>query len=750
VTILDARTHDIAQALADRYQVERQAGRGGMATVYLAQDLKHRRPVAIKVLHPELAAVLGSDRFLREIEIAARLTHPHILALHDSGQAGTYLYYVMPFVEGESLRQRLEKQGRLTTEQAIKIFRDVASALIYAHTKGVIHRDIKPENILLSGGFALVADFGIAKAVDAGAEVPLTQTGLGIGSPMYMSPEQAVGERTLDGRSDIYSLGCVLYEMLIGRPPFDGRTAVHLVTQHAMQSVPRINAERSDVPPLVDAIVRKAMAKDPDHRFASVEEMLEMLDAPREQTVQFPVAGSSTARSSAPVSIAVLPFVDLSPTRDQEYLCDGIAEEVMDALSKAGGIKVASRGASFAYRGRDVDPRMVGKELKVGTVLEGSLQRSGDRLRVSARLSSTEDGFQLWTDRYAREITDVFELQDEIASAIAGALKVTLSSAERLVKKRHTANLDAYQLYLKGRYHWNRRFQGGLQKAMECFRGAIELDPLYPQPYVGLADSFNSLASYDYMQPKDAYPRAFDGARRALALDPDLAEAHTSLAWSTAQCHRDWEAALAGFRTAERLNPEYGVTQAWYSLVLAQLGRLDEAAARMRRGIELEPLDMPIVAGLGWVYCYQRRFEESVAQLETAIAIDPDYHAAKAFLGMTLLCMGKYPEAIESLNQARMIPGAAGLLGLAYARLGRTDQARELLAEMQRGPVVNPHSLAIVHMGLGEVDQAFEWLERGIGEFTMMVNFAAVNPVLDPLRGDPRFGRLLRELKLSS
>ena len=748
MTTLDARQHDLAVALADRYLVERQVGRGGMATVYLAQDRKHNRPVAIKVLHPELATVLGPERFLREIQIAARLSHPHILTLHDSGQAGTYLYYVMPFVDGVSLRQRLEEKGRLDADEALAILRNVGSALEYAHARGVIHRDIKPENILLSEGFAVVADFGIAKAVDEAGSVSLTKTGLGIGSPMYMSPEQTVGEKNLDGRTDIYSLGCVLYEMLVGRPPFEGRTTAHLVSQHAIEPVPRLQAERPDVPHLFDAVVRKAMAKDPEHRFASAREMLASLDASRVAATPFPQVESPATKPS-PVSIAVLPFVDLSATHDQEYLCDGIAEEVMDALAKAGGIKVASRGSSFVYRGRHMDPRQVGKELKVGAVLEGSLQRSGDRLRVTARLSSTDDGFQLWTERFSREMTDVFALQDEIASAIVGALKLTLSSAERVVRKRHTGNLDAYQLYLKGRYHWNRRFQGGLQKAMECFRGAIELDPLYPQPYVGLADAFNSLASYDYMPPKDAYPRAFDGARRALALDPNLAEAHTSLAWATAQCNRDWDGALEEFRISERLNPEYGVTQAWHSLVLAQLGRLDEAASRMKRGIELEPLDMPIVAGLGWVYCYQRKFDESVAQLQTAMTIDADYQAARAFLGMTLLCMGKNQEAIDHLNLARGIPAAAGLIGLAYARLGQPDQAREILVEMERGAVVNPHSMAIVHMGLGDTDQAFEWLERGVGEFTMMLNFAAVNPVLDPLRSDPRFPALLRKLRLT-
>ena len=746
MTSLDARHLDFVQALAGRYLVERQIGRGGMATVYLAQDLKHHRSVAIKVLHPELAVVLGSERFLREIEIAARLSHPHILALHDSGQAGSYLYYVMPFVDGESLRQRLELKGRLDADEAVGILRNVGSALEYAHARGVIHRDIKPENILLSEGLAVVADFGIAKAVDEAGSTSITKTGLGVGSPLYMSPEQAVGEKNLDGRTDVYSLGCVFYEMLVGRPPFAGRTTAHLVTQHAVEPVPRLHAERPDVPAMFDAIVRKAMAKDPDHRFASVKALLAGLEPSRSQAVPFSPAGPATQRP--PVSIAVLPFVDLSPTRDQEYLCDGIAEEVMDVLSKAGGIKVASRGSSFAYRGRDMDPRVVGTELKVGAVLDGSLQRAGDRLRVTARLSSAEDGFQLWTERFSREMTDVFALQDEIASAIVGALKISLSSAERVVKKRQTGNLDAYQLYLKGRYHWNRRFQGGLQKAMECFRGAIELDPLYPQPYVGLADAFNSLASYDYMSPRDAYPRAFDGARRALALDPDLAEAHTSLAWATAQCNRDWEGALAEFRVSERLNPEYGVTQAWHSLVLAQMGQLDEAAERMKRGIELEPLDMPINAGLGWVYCYQRKFDQSVTQLKTAMTIDPDYQAAKAFLGMTFICMERYEEAVQQLNLARGIPGAAGLIGLAYSRMGLPEEARAVLDEMARGAVVNPHSMAIVHMGLGEIDQAFEWLERGVDEFTMMLNFAAVNPVLDPLRGDPRFHTLLQKLKL--
>ncbi len=741
----DTRHRLLAEALADRYDVERQVGRGGMATVYLARDLKHGRQVAIKVLHPELAAAMGAERFSREIQIAARLNHPHILALYDSGTAGSWLYYVMPFVDGESLRQRLEREGRLSGEDALGILRHIGSALEYAHRQGVVHRDMKPENILLSGGFALVADFGIAKAVDDAGAVRLTQTGLGIGSPMYMSPEQAVGETTLGPRSDIYSVGCVFYEMLVGRPPFQGRTTAHLVSQHAIEPVPRIQADRPDLPAIFDGVIRKAMAKDPDHRFASFAEMLQALDRPPD-ALAFPAP--AIAGTKPPVSIAVLPFLDHSPTRDQEYLCDGITEEVMDAISRAGGLKVASRGASFAYRGRDVDPRTVGRELQVGAVLEGSLQRAGDRLRVNARLNSTDDGFLLWGDRFDREITDVFALQDEIAGAIVGALKLTLSSAERLVRKRQTGNLDAYQLYLKGRYYWNRRFQGGLQKAMECFRGAIEFDPLYSMPYAGLADAFNSLASYDYMAPRDAYPRAFDGAQRALALDPGLAEAHTSLAWCTAQWHRDWAGALLGFRTAERLNAEYGVTQAWHALVLTQLGQMDEAVARMRHGIELEPLDMPINAGLGWVYCYQRKYEASRAQLESAIAMDPTYQAARAFLGMTLVCMGRYQEAIDCLQQARTIPGAAGLIGLAHARLGQADEARAMLAEMASGAVVNPHSMAIVHMGLEETDLAFEWLERGIGDFTMMLNFAAVNPVLDPLREDPRFASILQRLNL--
>ena len=745
------RLNELAAALDDRYTVEEQVGRGGMATVFRALDKKHGRTVAIKVLHPELAVALGSDRFLREIQIAARLSHPHILALHDSGEAGHYLYYVMPFVEGESLRDRLDRETSLPVEDAVRVAREVASALDYAHSRGVVHRDIKPENILLSGGFAIVADFGIAKAVDA-AGPAVTQTGLGIGSPLYMSPEQTVGDKGLDGRTDLYSLGCVLYEMLAGNPPFGGRTVVHLVSQHAVDPAPRITESRAEVPPLLQDIILKCMAKRPEDRFGTARDLLDAL-AGASFVVTRDLAATAVrvgqSPSAVPTSVAVLPFVDLSQSRDQEYLCDGIAEEVMGALSKVGGLQVASRGSAFAYRGRQVDSRTVGQELGVGAVLEGSLQRIGDRLRVTARLSGTSDGFQIWSERYSREVTDVFAIQDEISTAIVDALRITFSGVSPVVVKRPTVNVEAYQLYLKGRHAWNRRYQGGLQKAMEYYREAIAIDPLYAPPYAGLADAFNTLASYDYMAPGEAFPRTISAARKALELDPSLAEAHTSLAWATAQFERKWDEALAGFRKAESLKPEYALTQVWHALVLSQLGRHDEAIRRITRALDLDPVDLPTSAIRGWIYYFARRYDEAESNLKATVTMDASFPASHGFLSMLYVSMGRYDEAVAEGEMAKVLPTVAPLVGIAHGLAGREKEARAILQKLEEASLVSPYGVSTVYLGLGEIDRAFEWLERGAEERAFQVNFAKVNPFYDGIREDPRFVRLLRTLNLS-
>ncbi|HJR49784.1 MAG TPA: protein kinase, partial [Gemmatimonadales bacterium] len=469
-------------ALADRYTLDRELGRGGMATVWLAHDLKHDRPVALKVMRPELGASLGPARFLREIRLCARLQHPHILAVLDSGtvelgDGGTeLLWFTMPFVEGESLRSRIAREGQLPLAEALRIAREVADGLHYAHQHGVIHRDIKPENILLSGSHALIADFGIARALasDEGRDGRLTETGITLGTPHYMSPEQAAGERTLDARSDIYSLGCVLYEMLAGEPPFTGPNQQAILAKRLTGPAPHLGTVR-EIPPAVDRAVARSLARTPGDRFATAAHFAAELEAAPQSNVDprwtrrrlvlvaVLAAGLITAllagrlvigreKSGAPPpSAAVLPFVDMSPGKDQGYFSDGLTEELITSLSQVEGLRVAARTSSFQFKGGSADVREVGRRLDVGAVLEGSVRKSGNRMRIAAQLVSAADGYQLWSQAYDRELTDVFAVQEEIARAIVDALRVKLGVADgAALSAAPTKDLEAYDLYLKG------------------------------------------------------------------------------------------------------------------------------------------------------------------------------------------------------------------------------------------------------------------------------------------------------------
>ena len=426
--------------VADRYAIERELGRGGMATVYLAQDLKHHRQVAIKVLKPEIAAALGPERFLREIETTARLSHPHILPLHDSGEANGVLYYVMPFVEGESLRCRLDREKQLPLEDALGIAREVADALSYAHSRDVVHRDIKPENILLEAGHAVVSDFGIARAVSVASGDRLTETGLVAGTPAYMSPEQAMGEPTLGPRTDIYSLACVLYELLAGEPPYTGPTAQAIVAKRLGDPVPRVRRVRDTVPVAVEEALVKALARVPADRFPSAFAFLEALTTP------------DAARASRR-SIAVLPFANLSSDPENEYFADGITEDVIAQLSKIGALKVISRTSVIQFKKREQSLREIGERLGVGALLEGSVRRAGNRVRVVAQLIDAETDRHVWAETYDRQLTDIFAIQSDVALQIATALEAELTPDERARIGKHSAgDLEAYHLYLRGRH----------------------------------------------------------------------------------------------------------------------------------------------------------------------------------------------------------------------------------------------------------------------------------------------------------
>src|SRR2546422_1318112 len=622
-----------------------------MATVYLARDLKHGRLVAIKVLRPEIAAALGPERFLREIEVAARLTHPHILALHDSGQTGGSLYYVMPYIEGESLRDRLEREGQLPLEDALRITREVASALGYAHDHDVVHRDIKPENILLSGGEAVVADFGIARAITVAAGGKLTATGLAIGTPGYMSPEQGMGSDRVDGRRGPHALACVLYEMLAGEPPFTGPSAESIVRQHLAAAPPRVSAMRAAIPPAIEEAITRALAKTPADRFATAAEFVEALAAPGQRVRD---TGRRTSRLAAGAglavtlvaaaagllvlsrshgtpalagrtgqSIAVLPFVNVSGAPQEEYLSDGISEELINALSKLPQLQVVARPSSFAFKGKNEDVRQIGQALRVATVLGGSVRRAANRLRVTAQLTDARNGYTLWSETYDRQMGDVFAVEDEISHAIMRALQVHLVSGDSLMLlRRPTRDVEAYELYLKGRYFYYKGGVGPTQQPFAYFQQALAHDSNYALAYAGLADAYQRLTYGTYLRPREGMAKARAAVLKALALEPTLAEAHASL--GDQLCHYDWDwpAAERELRRAIELNPSLAYAHYLYSHCLVAHKRFDKALAEARRAHELDPVNADVATSLASILYVARRYDEAIAVQRKSLDLD--------------------------------------------------------------------------------------------------------------------------------
>src|SRR5437667_2493329 len=587
-------------ALAERYSIERELGHGGMATVYLAEDLKHRRLVALKVLSPDLAASLGTDRFLREIDIAARLTHPHILPLHDSGEADGLLYYVMHYVEGESLRGRLNRERQLPLEDALHITAEVADALDYGDSHDVLHRDSKPENILFQSGHAVVSDFGIARALGVAGVSRVTGTGIAVGTPGYMSPEQAGGVEQPDGRSDLYSLGCVLYEMLAGDPPFTGWSAGAILARQAAGPVPRLRTVRDTVPDWVEQAVTRALAKAPADRFATAADFIAALIQPRTVTGAEPAAALVQPPAAAN-SIAVLPFLNMSADPENEYFSDGMTEEIVHALSAVGSLRVASRTSSFAFKGATQNIRTIGEKLQVRTVLEGSVRRADTKLRVTAQLINAADGFHLWSATYEREMKDVFAIQDEIARAIVTALKLKLTDEPSLaLVEPRTASVEAYALYLKARYFWRRKSASGLKKGIEYFQQAIAVDPGYSLAYAGLADSHIARGYYVYLPPNylftytvlgqaylaaSRYDEAIGALQSAVRFSGGLSFTTATLGYAYAKAGKRREARKVLQSLKERSGNEY-VPPFCVALVYAGLGDRDQAFACLDRAYE--------------------------------------------------------------------------------------------------------------------------------------------------------------------
>jgi serine/threonine protein kinase/tetratricopeptide (TPR) repeat protein len=740
-------------AVADRYRIEEEIGSGGMASVYLAEDLKHGRKVALKVLLPGgNAQGYEPQRFLREIRIAARLSHPQILPVHDSGECDGLLYFVMPYAGCESLRGRLSREGPLPIDAALRITRAVAAALDYAHRHGVIHRDIKPENILLQEGEPVVADFGVATAISAagGDSIYVTDRGFAVGTPAYMSPEQASAERDLDGRSDLYSLACVLFEMLSGQPPFAGTGPRTTMARHAIESPPSIRSLRPTVPLAVDLALERALAKDPAARFATMADFSDALVTP--VPTPAPVPGGQESRA-----IAVLPFVNASPDPDNEYFSDGMTDELITALTKVEGLHVASRTSVFALKNQREDVRAIGARLNVSAVLEGSVRKAGNRLRITVQLSSASDGRTLWSERYDREMADVFVIQDEIAQTIVRTLRTTLlGDIGNTTPVRYTENVKAYGLYLKGRFWWNRRTQADIAQGARYFDEAIAEDPDYALAYSGLADSYALDLDYRGVPVMGGMERAKAMARKAIALDETLAEAHTSLGWVTFIYDWDWPAAGREFSRAIQLNPHYSTARQWYAWFLIAMGRSDEALAEGRAAIDLDPASVSIRRSLGWLQYYARQYEPALENLRRALAMNPTAEESHRLLGLVYLQQGLYDEAAASFKEAMAssdydVMAFAGL-GNVAARRGRMDEARAVLHQLQdrsKTSYVSPVALCGLYVTLGQSDAAFESLEEAYRERRGWLAYLKIEPTLDGLRNDQRFPRLVERMRLT-
>jgi eukaryotic-like serine/threonine-protein kinase len=721
--------------------------------------------VALKVLQERFTEVLGSERFLREIRLAARLHHPHLLPLYDSGEAGGFLYYVTPYIEGGSLRDRLVAEGRVALVPALRLTRQAADALDYAHRQNVVHRDVKPENILLEEGHAVVADFGVARAVTAAADSALTQAGMLIGTPAYMSPEQASDE-PLDARCDIYALGCVLFEMLSGRPPFTGSAPLAIIAQRLTEPAPTLAAVGVVVPPGVEQLVARALAQRPDDRFSSGAELARALaDAEAAQSRPTPTP-SATAVVPRVAALAVLPFVNMSADPGNEFFSDGMTEELINALTRVEGLRVASRTSAFAFKGRDLDVREIGLRLNVTAVLEGSVRRAGNRLRVTAQLINAADGYHLWSDTYDRQLADVFEVQDELSRSIVGTLRPKLMGGRPAASAGTisgplvvpaTTSLEAYTAYLKGRFYWNMRTLDGYRKSIDCFEAALARDPDFALPYTGIADSW-AMLGFDYfggVPAAEGMPRAQSAARRALELDETLAEAHSPLGVTSMLYDRDWTEAERRFCRALELKPDYVPALLWYSLFLSVMSRHDESLALIRRAAEIEPLAMIVHQGVARSLHYAGRDEEAVEHCLRLLEMDPGFATAYETIARPLCVLGRVAEAEAYAREGVARSGRwsllLGALGHVCGLVGKTAEARAILAELDelsRIRFVPRYHFAVVYYGLRDRENTLGELARSMAERSGVILWTAVDPHLSWLWSDPGYQEITRPLAL--
>jgi TolB-like protein/tetratricopeptide (TPR) repeat protein len=825
---------ELQRTLGASYTLERELGGGGMSTVFVARDNSLGRTVVVKVLPYELAATVSVDRFKREIMLSAALQHPHIVPVLSAGEvvptegdasSARLPYFIMPFVEGESLRTRLSR-GPLSVREGVSILKDVARALVYAHGRGIIHRDIKPDNILLSGGSATVTDFGVAKALSASREGnrpqpqnrtgTITLVGTSIGTPAYMAPEQAAGDPNTDHRADLYALGIVGYEMLVGSPPFHGRAPQQLLAAQLTEAPPPIGSRRSDVPAALATLIMRLLEKDPANRPRTANEVARALEDPAVVSGTFtsaqtpkpapprrvlwalagagilasvaaggawftnrhapmaPAAAVVTPPLSTGKSIAVMPLVNLSRDTSDAYFAAGMTAEVTNQLSRISGLRVAS-GNESAVRDTGVSPAEIGKAMNVEMVLVGTVQRDKGRLRVTARLVKAADGFTVWSDMFERDAKDVFKVQDDISAAIVAAISPELTAAAATsapaapvgpaapattaaapaAGTHGTTDLQAYDLYLRGRYFFEKRGEVGLRRALDYFEQAAQKDSMFARAYAGIANTYALMPLYANVRMDSLMPLALKAINRAVALDSTLSEAFASRAtllqanWKWADAERDYQRAL-------KLDPNYAAAHQWYGELLTLNGRSNEAAAQLKRATELDPLSPITFGSHALTLAAARANEAAITAGRRGVELDSTLLVTRFMLGTVYLQAGRIPDALHELSAAARLDSTSvqtlGLLGYAYARNGDTKRASDIAKGLEAGIGKTSGAAAAaarVYLGLKDPSRALSLLERAAADHDSFFSSESLTEsFFDPIRSDPRFAAVVAKVGL--
>jgi serine/threonine-protein kinase len=803
-SLSDLRT-TLETSLGNSYMFERELGSGGMSRVFLAKDRTLQRRVVVKVLKEDAAAGVSINRFRREIQLAANLQHPHIVPLLSSGEVLGTPYFTMPFIDGESLRARLARDGELPVSEAVRILRHVAAALSYAHKQGVVHRDIKPDNVMLADEFAMVTDFGVAKAISASTQSDaatnsgeLTGVGFSLGTPAYMSPEQVVADPGVDHRADIYSWGVMAYEMLSGRVPFSGTSPQATLVAHAVQKPDPIQTKRPELPAALSNLVMRCLEKRPDDRPATAAAILSELDAIPISTGSDDAAslvtgakwslsrrilvtiaaltiligavgyllyrqGASTSLKASDgelSSVAVLPLVNVGGDTATEYFSDGMTDDLANALGKLPGLRVASRTSAYAFKGRkDASVATIGRNLNVQAILEGTVRRAGDRLRVTAQLTKVADGLTLWSDQYDRQANDLFQVQDEIARSIADALKLKLGAraAELSSTSRGTQSLEAHELYLRGNYFWTRRGADNLLRALSYFERAVANDPNFGRAYAGIALAYALLPEVTDSPPADVLERTQLAANRALSIDPSLAEAHTALGLASLHAW-DFRDAEKQYRLAIRLQPRYATAHQWYGELLFRTGRLDSSIAEIKRATVLDPLAPIPASALSVALNAAGRHDEAIAQSTKAMELAPTSGLIRRALAFGYLFKKSYADAVREMEISSRIDSSLALrkgqLAYVYGSSGDKVRARAILDELRqraKSEKVSAYAFAMAEMGIGATEAALGALERAVDEHDIGLasEFVFAEKVWNPVRANPRFARILERLNLA-